>query len=392
MDWSGQVSHAQPSAVPPGGWKRSRWSWAKYPGLGLVAPLHGAGVGLQFPHDDLEKGRLADAVGAHDRQPVAALHRQVHPVEYLVVAESLLHPLHGEHLAAAAAPLLQLEGGVAARAGGQLHHALGDPVDHPLLAPRLARLRRLGPEAVDEPLVVGDLPLAVGDLLLAPLALAALGLEEGGVVPGVELHRLVVDVEDAGRNVVEEPVVVGDDHQHAREVAQPRLQPADGQDVQVIGGLVQQQGVGLAGQHLGQQHPQLEAPGKGGQGIVVDPRRQAEALEDRRGAGLGGVPVEVLGPGLQLGEPVGVEGLRGPGEQGLLLGQDLPQLAVAHEGHVEDGVLLVQEVVLAQHPDAGPLGPADLAGAGVRLPREDVEQRRLAGAVGAHQAVALPPC
>ena len=62
------------------------------PGVGLVAPLHGAGVGLQFPHDDLEEGRLADAVGAHDRQPVAALHRQVHPVKDLVVAESLLHP------------------------------------------------------------------------------------------------------------------------------------------------------------------------------------------------------------------------------------------------------------------------------------------------------------
>ena len=217
-----------------------------------------------------------------------------------------------------------------------------------------------------------------------------LGLQEGGVVPGVELHRLVVDVEDAGRHVVEEPVVVGDHHQHPREVAQPGLQPADGEDVQVVGRLVQEQGVGVAGQHLRQQHAQPEAAREGRQGIVVHPRRQAQALEDGRRPGFGGVAVEALGPGLELGEAVGVEALPGLGQQGLLLGQDLPQLAVAHEGHVEDRVLLVEELVLAQHADAGPLGQADLAVAGLQLTGEDVEQRRLAGAVGADEAVALP--
>ena len=39
---------------------------------------------------------------------------------------------------------------------------------------------------------------------------------------------------------------------------QELLQPADGQDVEVVGRLVEQEHVGPAHQHLGQQHPQLE--------------------------------------------------------------------------------------------------------------------------------------
>jgi hypothetical protein len=61
-----------------------------------------------------------------------------------------------------------------------------------------------------------------------------------------------------GGDVVQEALVVGDDDGAAGVGVQELLQPADGQDVQVVGGLVQQQQVGPTHQHLGQQHAQLE--------------------------------------------------------------------------------------------------------------------------------------
>ena len=92
--------------------------------------------------------------------------------------------------------------------------------------------------------------------------LGGLALEERAVVAGVGDDRLVVDVEDMGDDVVEEAVVVGDDHQRALEIAHELLEPADGEDVEVIGGFVQEQRVGGAGKHLSEQHAQLEPPGQ----------------------------------------------------------------------------------------------------------------------------------
>ena len=46
-------------------------------------------------------------------------------------------------------------------------------------------------------------------------------------------------------------------------LGQKLLQPEDGVDIQVVGGLVQQQNVGVADQGPGQQHPPLGAAGEG---------------------------------------------------------------------------------------------------------------------------------
>ena len=57
-----------------------------------------------------------------------------------------------------------------------------------------------------------DLLLPACDLRLAAVPLLPLGLDEGAVVAGVEVDGFVVDVQDVGGHVVEEPVVVGDHH------------------------------------------------------------------------------------------------------------------------------------------------------------------------------------
>ena len=92
------------------------------------------------------------------------------------------------------------------------------------------------------------------------------------------------------------------------------LEPSDGEDVQVVRGLVQEKDVGLAGQHLGQEHPEFEATREGGQGVVVKLGRNAQPLQNRPCPCLGGVAVVVLNDLLHLGEPMRVEVRLGSGQ------------------------------------------------------------------------------
>ena len=53
-------------------------------------------------------------------------------------------------------------------------------------------------------------------------------------------------------------MIVGDHHDDPLELREELLQPADGYDVEVVRRLVEQQDVGLRGEHLGEQDAQLE--------------------------------------------------------------------------------------------------------------------------------------
>ena len=152
---------------------------------------------------------------------------------------------------------------------------------------------------------------------------------------------------------------------------------------------VEEQRVGVAGEHLGQQHTQLEAARQGRQGVVVQVGGQPQTFEDDRRPGLGGVAVVALDLVFQLGESVDVEVVLGVGQELLLFDHDLPQGLVAHESHVEDGVLLEEELVLEQDAEAQALGDRNPATRGFYGTGEDAEEGRLAGAIGADQTVAL---
>ncbi len=81
--------------------------------MGLVAPFDLTRVGLDPVEHDLQQGRLADAVGADHRQPVAAHHAQRDVVQHLVVAVGLGNALQLDDLPTARALRRQLEGRVA---------------------------------------------------------------------------------------------------------------------------------------------------------------------------------------------------------------------------------------------------------------------------------------
>jgi hypothetical protein len=116
-----------------------------------------AGQRRQRTGDRLEERRLAGAIGAEEPDAIAVEDAPIEALEHrrtARIAERHMLELHEtlrgdrhwrEH---------ELEGAVGVRGGDSLH-ALERL--HPAL--RLLRLRRLGPEAVDERLQMGDLPL-----------------------------------------------------------------------------------------------------------------------------------------------------------------------------------------------------------------------------------------
>ncbi len=167
-------------------------------GVGLVAPLDLAGVGLDHAHRDLEQRRLADAVRADDREPVAALdaERDVRrapgssPYAFEISSSSSTCLPDGRRCS-------ELEGRIAARDLRQLlDHDLLDQLE---LALRLARLGGLGAEAVDELLVVARSRFSRFSISASLRSRSAtLAATNVGVVAGVEQDRLVVDVERCG--------------------------------------------------------------------------------------------------------------------------------------------------------------------------------------------------
>ena len=92
-----------------------------------------------------------------------------------------------------------------------------------------------------------------------PLAPGAL---EPVVAAGVEGELPALEVADLLRHRVQEVAVVADQDQRARVAAQMLLEPDRGLEVEMVGGLVEQQEVGLEEQHAGQRHAHPPAAGE----------------------------------------------------------------------------------------------------------------------------------
>ena len=252
-------------------------------------------------------------------------------------------------------------------------------------------LRGPGPgrEAGHELLELLDPLLLLRVLRLDAVPHLALLPHHAVVAAGVGDDGLVVDVGDVRADGVQEVPVVADGDEHPVVLVEEGLQPADRVEVEVVGGLVEQESLGGAEEGLGEQDAQLEAAGQALHGLLVPPGADAQPLEQLRGLGLGLVAV-LLGDGpLELGQLVPVL-LRhvGLGQDVVLLLHGLPEDRVAHEDHVDDPVGLVAEVVLAE--DADLLRPVDAAGVRLLVAGEDLHEGGLAGAVRAGESVAAP--
>ena len=190
--------------------------------------------------------------------------------------------------------------------GGRRREAL-HLFEHLDAALHLPRLRGLVPEALDEPLRLGDLFLLieVGGPLDLPAFLPFLEVE--GIVARVLGDLPVRELGDGGHHAVEEIAVVRDDDDRAGIAFEVAFEPVDAVDVEVVRGLVEEEDVGAAEEESGEGHAHAPSAGEGGEGAVEVVGVEAEAAEDGLRAG----PHEVHLPRDELGVDA-VEGVEEP--------------------------------------------------------------------------------
>jgi hypothetical protein len=174
-----------------------------------------------------------------------------------------------------------------------------------LLAPArrgLPRLRRVGREAAHELLQVGDLVLGLGVGGFHALPRLHRGEHEVVVVAGIDLQLLEIQVRDVRADLVQEVTIVADDDHRGVVVVEHAFEPADRVDVEVVGGLVEQQHVGPREQRLREQHAQLEPRRHfAHRGRCGASSSMPASDQDAAGARLGGVAAVLGELALELG-------------------------------------------------------------------------------------------
>ena len=244
-----------------------------------------------------------------------------------------------------------------------------------------------GGEAGDEVVELGDLLFALRVLRFERGADLRLGHHHLVVSAGVGDDGLVIDVGGVGGDAVEKVAVVRDGDEGAVVAVQEVLQPVDGVEIEVVGGLVEEQGFGLAEEGLGEEDAHFLAALELAHLALVDCFGDVETVEENGGVGFGGVAVFVADDAFEFAEAHAV----GVGQLGLLvdavaLFHGGPERLVAHDDGVDDAIGVEGELVLAEdaefaRADDGALLRVEFAG-------EDLHEGGLAGAVGSGESVA----
>ncbi|KAF1029275.1 MAG: hypothetical protein GAK34_03913 [Delftia tsuruhatensis] len=261
-----------------------------------------AGLHRQFFGQRLDQRALAGAVGAQHAHAAACAHHQRH------VAQDR----HGvaRRIGIACGKVFQRQQGIGNLVGRRdadvdagfglqrrQHLHAGQRLDAAL---RLLGLGGLGLEAVDEFLQVGDLFLLALERSLLQQHLLGAQFLELAVVAAIARDLRVFDVQRGVGDGVQEFAVMADHDQGAGVALEPGFQPDQGVQVQVVGGLVQQQQVGGAHQRARQLQAHAPAAGEAVDGVLqlgdLEAQAQDQGLCARHGvvrAGIGQVHVGV---------------------------------------------------------------------------------------------------
>ncbi len=337
-----------------------------------------ASVRGEFAREDLQEGGLPGAVRAGDQEPFARV--EVEGVEPEPSLHPDVHEVYGRALAREVRAEPEGFRGCGHGVGGEPGEpfAGGPDAAHGAVRPRpgpegagpAERGRGLAGdrgEPVDVGVREGRVPGEFGPpLLVLPHPARPFGGASGqvaGVAVAVAAQgaAVLVHLQDRGGDPVEEDAVVGDGDDRAPVGAQPLLQPGHGLVVEVVGGLVEQQQLGLGGEHGGEREPGPLSAGERSEGPVAVERAALPEPPQRRlhppvGPGAAprlvrgeqpGVSVEVAGRGeCGLGGPDGplqlpyvregvVDGVPDGGLRGEVQGLgEVPETAGGFDGHV----------------------------------------------------------
>ena len=181
-----------------------------------------------------------------------------------------------------------------------------------------------------------------------------------------------------------------DDDDRVREVREEVLEPVDGRHVEMVRRLVEQQDVGVAEERLREQHAHLFLGRELGHHELVLVLRDAKAVEEARG-------VRLCVPAVHLRElRLELRGLHAVllGEIGfcverVLLIHDLDEARIAHHDRAQHLILVERIVILLENREAFARRDLHHAARRLELAGEQAQERGLAGAVRADDAVAV---
>ena len=359
---------------------------------------HKAGVRGVLPQKDFEEGGLAAAVGPQKKHLLPPLDLQAHLFKQLGAPKGEAQVLRREHVVAAAAA------GVKLKADGvrlllRLFQGGLQPVNLLLLAGDGHIVALLVPPALllNNALNAGDLLLGVLILPLHGQAVLCPQLQVPAVVAFIGGEGLSLHFQRAAGDLVQKVAVVGNDNIGSGVSGQKALQPLYSLDVQVVGGLVQQQQVGAAQQHLGQLQLGLLPAGKDPHPALQLVLRKAQAQQGAAGPRPAGEAPRIHKPVVEVGlaqdEPLHVFLPRVGGEKGVQILQ-FPFHAEqgGKDGHnlLQGGLFQVPADVLFHVAQHRVLAEHHRACVGGILPGEHLKEGGFAASVDPHQAHALP--
>ena len=226
----------------------------------LGTELDGTGIRLDFAEDELDQSGLADAVRADQADLVTALDHAVEIADQHAPAVGFAHVLQLGHALAGFFTAIDVEVDLAqmvaalAAFAAQLFEAA-----HPAFVTRAPRL-----DALAQPYFFLRQHLVEFGLLdrfdRQLLGLEALVFSE---ITLVGAQHAAIQLDNLTRHIVQKAPVMGN-HDHATVVGADQLfQPLDRRQVEVVGGLVEQQQVWLGDQRPRQRHAFFQAARQG---------------------------------------------------------------------------------------------------------------------------------
>lgn len=199
------------------------------------------------------------------------------------------------------------------------------------------------------------------------------GALKSRIVAAVKLQRLVMHVHDVVAHGIQEIAVVGNQQQRAGIAGKPLLKPQQRIEVEVVGGLIEEQQVRGHEQRASQIDAHSPAAGKRRQGACEIRLDKAEPDQQLGRAGLGPIAIQGFNQAVQLRFTVRVTGVAGRLEIGLCLAK----INIAVQHIVDNGP--VQGVDFLGHVgDALPAAQLHVTLVGAELAQQQLEEARLA--------------
>ena len=246
---------------------------------------------------------------------------------------------------------------------------------------RLTRLGGLGAKTLDEAFQMRALALLLFKHRLLHRQLGGALALEIRIAASVELEHAGFDMDDMGDHRVEKIAVVRDQQQRAWVALEPAFQPDHRVQIEVVGGLVQQQQIGAAHQRLRQIQAHAPATGKCRHRLGEVRVGKAQAVQQLGGAGARTITVDLAQTPMQFAHQMTVIRSAGGGQIALHLAQH--RIAVEREFERR----LIQRRGLLRHVRDHPAGRHEqVARFRMQLAQQQREQAGLARAVGAGQA------